>query len=140
MEQLNVGLTVTGGLALVVGLLSSPLDRSWLSAPLFAFLLGVGMGRYQATDAGNSQADAGDQSDGHCAAFAAQLSLPSLALAGGAAGHRYAGHVSDQLTVDLRRAGLATTDGAHDRRRGVCYRPGRGILHYHWRGGQGESA
>ena len=46
MEQLNVGLAVTGGLVLVVGLLSSPLDRSWLSAPLFAFLLGVALGPY----------------------------------------------------------------------------------------------
>ncbi len=44
MEQLNVALAVVGGLVLVVGLLSSPLDRSWLSAPLFAFLFGVALG------------------------------------------------------------------------------------------------
>ena len=44
MEQLNIGLAVVGGLVLIVGLLSSPLDRSWLSAPLFAFLLGVALG------------------------------------------------------------------------------------------------
>lgn len=43
MEQLNMALTVVGGLVLVVGLLSSPLDRSWLSAPLFAFLIGVAL-------------------------------------------------------------------------------------------------
>ncbi|WP_444676735.1 hypothetical protein [Halomonas sp. E19] len=44
MEQLNVALAVVGGLVMVVGLLSSPLDRSWLSAPLFAFLFGVALG------------------------------------------------------------------------------------------------
>ncbi|WP_111413387.1 cation:proton antiporter [Billgrantia lactosivorans] len=44
MEPLNIALTVVGGLVLVVGLLSSPLDRSWLSAPLFAFLIGVALG------------------------------------------------------------------------------------------------
>ncbi|MCE8003012.1 cation:proton antiporter [Billgrantia ethanolica] len=44
MEQLNVALAVVGGLVLVVGLLSSPLDRSWLSAPLLAFLFGVALG------------------------------------------------------------------------------------------------
>lgn len=44
MEQLNVGLAVVGGLVLAVGLLSSPLDRSWLSAPLFAFFCGVALG------------------------------------------------------------------------------------------------
>lgn len=46
MEQLNMGLAVTGGLVLMVGLLSSPLDRSWLSAPLFAFCFGVALGPY----------------------------------------------------------------------------------------------
>ncbi|MCE8033918.1 MAG: cation:proton antiporter [Halomonas sp.] len=44
MEQLDVALAVVGGLVLVVGLLSSPLDRSWLSAPLFAFAFGVALG------------------------------------------------------------------------------------------------
>ncbi|NIC07627.1 cation:proton antiporter [Billgrantia bachuensis] len=44
MEQLNLALAVVGGLVLVVGLLSSPLDRSWLSTPLFAFLIGVALG------------------------------------------------------------------------------------------------
>ncbi|MCC5883724.1 MAG: cation:proton antiporter [Halomonas sp.] len=44
MEQLNIAFAVVGGLVLVVGLLSSPLDRSWLSGPLFAFLLGVALG------------------------------------------------------------------------------------------------
>ncbi|MBA2780574.1 cation:proton antiporter [Billgrantia kenyensis] len=44
MDQLNIALTVVGGLVLVVGLLSSPLDRSWLTAPLFAFLFGVALG------------------------------------------------------------------------------------------------
>ncbi|MFQ3789950.1 cation:proton antiporter [Halomonas sp. A29] len=44
MEQLDIALAVVGGLVLAVGLLSRPLDRSWLSAPLFAFLLGVALG------------------------------------------------------------------------------------------------
>ncbi|MDX5377761.1 MAG: cation:proton antiporter [Halomonas sp.] len=44
MEHLNIALAVVGGLVLVVGLLSSPLDRSWLSVPLLAFLLGVALG------------------------------------------------------------------------------------------------
>ncbi|QOR40178.1 sodium:proton antiporter [Billgrantia diversa] len=44
MEHLNLALAVVGGLVLVVGLLSSPLDRSWLSVPLLAFLLGVALG------------------------------------------------------------------------------------------------
>ncbi|WP_104204437.1 cation:proton antiporter [Billgrantia saliphila] len=44
MQDLNLAMAVVGGLVLFVGLLSSPLDRSWLSAPLFAFLLGVMLG------------------------------------------------------------------------------------------------
>ncbi|MCE8017895.1 sodium:proton antiporter [Halomonas sp. MCCC 1A17488] len=44
MDPLNIALTVVGGLVLIVGLLSSPLDRSWLSTPLFAFLIGVALG------------------------------------------------------------------------------------------------
>ncbi|KAA0013170.1 sodium:proton antiporter [Billgrantia pellis] len=44
MQDLNLAMAVVGGLVLFVALLSSPLDRSWLSAPLFAFLLGVALG------------------------------------------------------------------------------------------------
>lgn len=44
MNQLNIALSVVGGLVLIVGLLSSPLNRSWLSAPLMAFLLGIALG------------------------------------------------------------------------------------------------
>ncbi|PMR74289.1 cation:proton antiporter [Billgrantia endophytica] len=43
MQEINIALAVVGGLVLVVGLLSSPLDRSWLSVPLLAFLLGVAL-------------------------------------------------------------------------------------------------
>lgn len=43
MEQLNIAFAVVGGLVLVVGLLSSPLDRSWLSTPLFAFVFGIAL-------------------------------------------------------------------------------------------------
>lgn len=41
MKELNVALAVVGGLTLVLGLLSRPLDRSRLSPPLLAFLLGA---------------------------------------------------------------------------------------------------
>lgn len=41
MKDLNVALAAVGGLVLLLGLLSRPVDRSWLSPPLLAFLLGV---------------------------------------------------------------------------------------------------
>lgn len=48
MDQLNMGLAVVGGLVLVAGLLSSPLDRSVLSGPMLAFLIGVLLGPHGA--------------------------------------------------------------------------------------------
>ncbi|MEC9483646.1 MAG: cation:proton antiporter [Halomonas sp.] len=44
MDALNLGLAFVGGLIFVLGLLSSPVDRSWLSPPMLAFLLGVLIG------------------------------------------------------------------------------------------------
>lgn len=44
MDALNISLAAIGGLILVLGLLSSPVDRSWLSPPLVAFLFGVLLG------------------------------------------------------------------------------------------------
>ncbi len=41
MQELNIALAAVGALILVLGLLSRPLDRSWLSPPLAAFLLGI---------------------------------------------------------------------------------------------------
>ncbi|SFU56939.1 cation:proton antiporter [Halomonas korlensis] len=41
MHELNVALAAVGSLVLVLGLLSRPVDRSWLSPPLVAFLLGI---------------------------------------------------------------------------------------------------
>ncbi|MDI5891800.1 cation:proton antiporter [Halomonas rhizosphaerae] len=46
MQELNVALAATGALILVLGLLSRPLDRSWLSPPLVAFLLGLLLSPY----------------------------------------------------------------------------------------------
>jgi NhaP-type Na+/H+ or K+/H+ antiporter len=46
MKELNVALAAVGGLVLVLGLLSRPFDRSWLSPPLLAFLLGAILGPY----------------------------------------------------------------------------------------------
>lgn len=46
MTELNISLAAVGALILVLGLLSRPLDRSWLSPPLLAFLLGVILGPY----------------------------------------------------------------------------------------------
>ncbi|MFP4560423.1 MAG: cation:proton antiporter [Thiohalorhabdus sp.] len=44
MSQVNVALTVVGGLVLILGLLSRPVARSWLSAPLLTFMAGVALG------------------------------------------------------------------------------------------------
>lgn len=44
MQDINLALAVVGALVLLLGLLSRPVDRSWLSSPLLAFLLGVGLG------------------------------------------------------------------------------------------------
>ena len=41
MKDINLTLAAVGGLILILGLLSRPIDRSWLSLPLLAFLLGV---------------------------------------------------------------------------------------------------
>lgn len=43
MQEVNIVLAVVGSLVLVVGLLSNPLDRTWLTAPLLAFVLGVAL-------------------------------------------------------------------------------------------------
>ena len=44
MNQVHVALAVIGGLVVVLGLLSRPLERLPLSAPLLALLLGVALG------------------------------------------------------------------------------------------------
>ncbi|WP_227370585.1 cation:proton antiporter [Halomonas sp. M20] len=44
MKDINIILAVAGGLVLLLGLLSRPIDRSWLSPPLIAFCLGVVIG------------------------------------------------------------------------------------------------
>ncbi|MDW5376430.1 cation:proton antiporter [Halomonas sp. HP20-15] len=46
MKDINLTLAAVGGLILIVGLLSRPIDRSWLSSPLLAFLLGVMLSPY----------------------------------------------------------------------------------------------
>lgn len=43
MQDLNIALTVVGGVVLLIGLLSRPINRTWLSAPMLAFLLGVAL-------------------------------------------------------------------------------------------------
>nr|WP_299379395.1 cation:proton antiporter [uncultured Halomonas sp.] len=44
MKDINIILAAAGGLVLLLGLLSRPIDRSWLSPPLVAFSLGVVIG------------------------------------------------------------------------------------------------
>lgn len=44
MQEMNIVLAGLGGLVFLLSLLSSPVDRSWLSPPLLAFLLGVLLG------------------------------------------------------------------------------------------------
>ena len=44
MGELNVALTVVGGLVLVVGLLSGSIRRGFLSEPLVALLAGILLG------------------------------------------------------------------------------------------------
>lgn len=41
MHQLNIALTAVGGLVLVLGLVSSPVRRTYISAPIIALLLGI---------------------------------------------------------------------------------------------------
>lgn len=43
MQALNIALTVVGGVVLLAGLLSRPINRTWLSAPMLAFLVGVAL-------------------------------------------------------------------------------------------------
>lgn len=43
MKDINIALAAVGGLVLLLGLLSRPVDRSWLSPPLLAFFFGVGL-------------------------------------------------------------------------------------------------
>lgn len=43
MQEINIVLAVVGVLVLVVGLLSRPLERTWLTGPLLAFALGVAL-------------------------------------------------------------------------------------------------
>ena len=61
MKDINVALAAVGGLILLLGLLSRPVDRSWLSPPLLAFLLGVllspdALGWLHPQEWGNTQA------------------------------------------------------------------------------------
>ncbi|MHB0774190.1 cation:proton antiporter domain-containing protein [Halomonas sp. WWR20] len=44
MSQLNIALATVGATVLMVGLLNRPLNRSWLSVPLLAFVIGVAIG------------------------------------------------------------------------------------------------
>jgi NhaP-type Na+/H+ or K+/H+ antiporter len=44
VHHLNIVLASLGGLIFILGLLSSPIDRSWLSPPLLAFIFGVMLG------------------------------------------------------------------------------------------------
>nr|WP_298372929.1 cation:proton antiporter [uncultured Halomonas sp.] len=46
MKDINIILATAGGLVLLLGLLSRPIDRSWLSPPLVAFCLGVVLSPY----------------------------------------------------------------------------------------------
>ncbi|SHF74185.1 NhaP-type Na+/H+ or K+/H+ antiporter [Modicisalibacter ilicicola DSM 19980] len=46
MKEINIVLAAAGGLILLLGLLSRPIDRSWLSPPLLAFCLGVALGPF----------------------------------------------------------------------------------------------
>lgn len=44
MQDMNIVLASLGGFIFVLGLLSSPIDKSWLSPPLLAFIFGVMLG------------------------------------------------------------------------------------------------
>ncbi|WP_043529458.1 cation:proton antiporter [Litchfieldella xinjiangensis] len=44
MTELNLALALVGGIVLLVGLLSQPLDRSWVSPPMLAFAVGTVLG------------------------------------------------------------------------------------------------